>query len=194
MQIKQNSNKYTIIADNGKRIIQKNNPSISFKTLTVPKNYSLSRFVEIDDTNIVSIEQNIVHNEAIKQYDNLTEAKQALIKSTKTELEKFLSNNPIRYKDKFYSVSTTSQQHLDSLIAAAEDAEKLNIAFTPYWNDISEKRQIWSLYDLKMLRIQIQKYILPYILQQQTMEETILYTNSLQELYALNLSYQKQLN
>lgn len=191
MKIIQNETNYEVIADINKRIIRKNNPLRFYKSLTLPLSYDINLLEEIDDTNTKIIESAPNKENYVVDYSNLNNAKESLIQYTKNQLEEFLLQNPLLYNNKFYSVTSTAQQHLDSLIAATEDAVQFNIDFTPYWNDATGIREPWTLSDLRILRIKIQQYILPFIMQQQQMEKKILNTNDIKALHTMKLTYQK---
>lgn len=191
MKIIQNETNYEAIADINKRIIRKNNPLRFYKSLTLPLSYDINLLEEIDDTNTKIIESTPNKENYVVDYSNLNNAKESLIQYTKNQLEEFLLQNPLLYNNKFYSVTSTAQQHLDSLIAAAEDAVQFSIDFTPYWNDATGIREPWTLSDLRILRIKIQQYILPFIMQQQQMEKKILNTNDIKALHTMKLTYQK---
>ena len=191
MKIIQNETNYEVIADINKRIIRKNNPLRFYKSLTLPLSYDINLLEEIDDTNTKIIESTPNKENYVVDYSNLNNAKESLIQYTKNQLEEFLLQNPLLYNNKFYSVTSTAQQHLDSLIAAAEDAAQFSIDFTPYWNDATGIREPWTLSDLRILRIKIQQYILPFIMQQQQMEKKILNTNDIKALHTMKLTYQK---
>ena len=191
MKIIQNETNYEVIADINKRIIRKNNPLRFYKSLTLPLSYDINLLEEIDDTNTKIIESAPNKENYVVDYSNLSNAKESLIQYTKNQLEEFLLQNPLLYNNKFYSVTSTAQQHLDSLIAAAEDAAQFSIDFTPYWNDATGIREPWTLSDLRILRIKIQQYILPFIMQQQQMEKKILNTNDIKALHTMKLTYQK---
>lgn len=191
MKIIQNETNYEVIADINKRIIRKNNPLRFYKSLTLPLSYDINFLEEIDDTNTKIIESAPNKENYVVDYSNLNNAKELLIQYTKNQLEEFLLQNPLLYNNKFYSVTSTAQQHLDSLIAAAEDAVQFSIDFTPYWNDVTGIREPWTLSDLRILRIKIQQYILPFIMQQQQMEKKILNTNDIKALHTMKLTYQK---
>lgn len=191
MKIIQNETNYEVIADINKRIIRKNNPLRFYKSLTLPLSYDINLLEEIDDTNTKIIESASNKENYVVDYSNLNNAKESLIQYTKNQLEEFLLQNPLLYNNKFYSVTSTAQQHLDSLIAAAEDAVQFSIDFTPHWNDAAGIREPWTLSDLRILRIKIQQYILPFIMQQQQMEKKILNTNDIKALHTMKLIYQK---
>lgn len=192
MNIVKNDFYLILTPSNNKVLIKKNQPLNYYDELIVPIGTNLNLFVELDKEQKIIIPEPISQDiSLIIQDKNLDAAKQALIIKTKENLQNFLKENPLYYKNKFYSVTTTSQAYLDSLIAAAEDAAAINMDFVPYWNDIDGMREPWSLLDLKLLRINIQNYILPYIKQQQQMENIILNAININQLYEISLSYQK---
>lgn len=159
-----------------------------FTTLTVPLYFDESKLIEVEDTSVV-----VYTPEYKPETYNMTvdEIQQYIISQTKILLQEFLHENPLYYKGKYYNVSSEAQGHLASLIKAAEDAETLGIFFTPMWNAVGEQREVYELKELKILLIEIQKYILPYIIQQQALENKVLSIIDKEELLTLNLAYQR---
>lgn len=179
-----------IKASEGQKLAFRGSSSGDFFTIiTVPLNFKEEEdLIEVQDTSIATY---------IPKYEpetyNMTvdEIQQYIISQTKILLQEFLHENPLYYKGKYYNVSSEAQSHLASLIKAAEDAEALDILFIPMWNAVGENREIFELKELKILMIEIQKYILPYIIQQQNLENKILSISNKEELLTLNLAYQK---
>lgn len=192
MKIIKNTNYISLIPETGKKLAKKNNPLIYYDELIVPLNANLNNIIEIEKeiliTDIPTID---LSWQSLLNEQDLQKAQTSLIKYTKDKLEEFLKENPLQYNGKYYSVTTTAQTHLDSLISAANDAADINLPFVPYWNDTNGKREPWTLSELKILRIKIQEYILNYICQQQQMEELILSAKTINELYELSFAYQK---
>lgn len=122
----------------------------------------------------------------------LDEIRQHIITQTKIILQEFLNENPMKYKGELYSVTSEAQSHLSSVINAAEDAQNLGIVFTPMWNPQGESRRVYSLDELKRIFIAIQQYILPFVIQQQELEQIILATTNKEQLLNMNISYYKE--
>lgn len=183
-----NEKTYKILeADKNKKIFSIfDNKIIGFKVYA-PINADISQYVEVDDIPVAiekPIELPIVQVDAA-----LLAEQQSFILYSKEKLNEFLKNHPLLYQGKKYSVTSTSQSYLDTLISAAEDAADMGIPFSPTWNDINGTREVWELNELKKLRIAIQTYIIQFVIQQQQLEELILSTTSKQQLYALNIGY-----
>ena len=123
---------------------------------------------------------------------SLDEIKQHIILQTKKILEEFLSDNPLLFEEEYYNVSSSAQSHLISIIKAAESAEELGIPYTPMWNAIGKQRQNYSLETLKKLLIEIQKYVLFFVIQQQKMELEILSIQDKKELLNFSIIYSKE--
>lgn len=192
MKIKKINDVYEIEADINKKIVNKHKPLITYTKFTAPASINLNDFIEIDIQQAESVEYKPqINNKPILDNLPLNDAKLSLINYSKIQLEQFLLNNPLLYKDKYYAVTTSAQGYLDSLISATEDAIQLNINFTPYWNDVNGIRAPWTLEELKKLRINIQNYILPFIIQQQKMEKQITQIDAIKDLYNISLTYQK---
>lgn len=133
-----------------------------------------------------------IYKENLIEKTNLDEIKQHIISQTKKILEEFLDNNPLLFEEKYYNVSSEAQSHLASIIKAAESAQELQIHYTPMWNSIGEQREYYSLETLKKLFIEIQKYVLKFIIQQQKMEEEILSIDNKTDLLNFSIIYSKE--
>ena len=57
------------------------------------------------------------------------------------------------------------------------------------WNALNENREPWTINELKILRIKIQEYVLPLILQQQIIEQNIMSLSDYNELILVDLGY-----
>ena len=186
-----NKNSKLIEASEGYKLSFRNSSSNKFFTrLKCSIDFDESNLLEVKKTNI-EIKLPVIEKQ-FEENSNLDEIKQYIISQTKILLQEFLKKNPLLYKGKYYSVTSEAQNHLLNMIQAAENAEKLKISFTPTWNAIDEVRSFYSIDDLKKLSIEIQNYILPYIIQQQVMEQQILELLDKNDLLTFNIAYQKQ--
>lgn len=154
------------------------------------KNRSLDDIIEVKLTNLPIYVPHYEKN--LAEETNLGEIKKYIILQTKKLLEEFLDNNPILFEDQYYNVSSEAQGHLASVIKAAESAQELNISYTPMWNAIGQQREYYSLETLKTLFIEIQKYVLKFIIQQQQMELQILSIKDREELLNFSIIYHKE--
>lgn len=179
-----------IEASEGYKLTFRNSTSNRFfSKIRAKLNFNEDNLLEVEDNNIPiqfpTIENNIVEK------STLAEMQQYIISQTKILLQEFLKDNPLFYNGKYYNVTSEAQTHLQIMIQAAENAENLNIGFIPTWGAIGEIRSQYSLNDLKKLLIEIQNYILPYIVQQQKMEIAISAISNKEELLTFNIAYQK---
>lgn len=120
------------------------------------------------------------------------ELQQYLILQSKVILQGFLQDNPLEFEGKFYSVTSDAQAHLISIIQAAQQAANLGITYTPMWNAIDEVRSPYQLDFLQRLFIEIQNYILTFVIQQQIMEQQILTIDNTEDLLQFSILYKKE--
>lgn len=191
MKIIQNESNISLSADENKLIIDRYNTDLSgFKSLVIPLGIELSRYQEVPDTNVP---KKLVTVSTDLQGYSIDELKDYLISQSKINLEDFLSLHPlsanIKGDTKFYGSTEKHQSRLNSIIDCAEDAEKLGIFFVPMWNALNENREPWTINELKILRIKIQEYVLPLILQQQIIEQNIMSLSDYNELILVDLGY-----
>lgn len=185
MRVVIQNDRQILFPDNGKRIYDTKTKFIFTKIKTLI-GADISNYIEIEDiipemppAAVFIVEDNI----------ELKKLKNKLIAYSKIKLNEFLENNPVPFEGKLYSATSDTQSHLDTLILAAEDAQQLNILFTPMWNDINGNREPWELNKLKQLRITIQQYILQLVIQQQQIEKMILQATNEVQAYNVNIGY-----
>ena len=185
MRVVIQNNRQILFPDNGKRIYDIKTKFIFNKIKTLI-GADISNYIEIEDiipemppAAVFIVEENI----------ELKKLKNKLIAYSKIKLNEFLENNPVPFEGKLYSATSATQSHLDTLILATEDAQQLNIPFTPMWNDINGNREPWELNKLKQLRITIQQYILQLVIQQQQIEKMILQAANEIQAYNINIDY-----
>lgn len=161
----------------------------SFSRIIQPKDRNINNIIEIIDTNIpIYIPQ---YEEDIFSF-NLGELQQYIADQTKILLKDFLEENPLLFKGKYYNVSSESQNHLASIIKAAEMAKNLNIFYQPQWNAVNEARTNYDLKTLQELFIKIQEYVGQFVIQQQKMEQKIFNITDRVELQNFNIKYIKE--
>lgn len=188
MQMKIQNNRKIITPDEGK-VIYDLRTQITYSFISQSVNADDSQYIEIDKELNNIILSAPTKEITMAENEELIELKNKLVDFSKIKLTEFLENNPVLFEGKYYSVTSASQGYLDTLIFTTEDAINLNIAFTPMWNDISGMREVWQLEQLKKLRIAIQSYILPFIIQQQQIEKEILASSTIAETYRVNIGY-----
>lgn len=165
----------------------RDNPSEIFTSLRVPLSFNTDNLIEVKTDNIpILVPEQPVGILAVD------ETQKYLIIKTKELLNEFLAVNPIEYKGEYFNVSADAQRNLSAVIFAGIQAQNLNISFTPMWNTINGQRKPYRLEDLQQLFIEIQNYIVPFVQQQQQLEEKILSTFNKQDLLNLDLKYKKE--
>lgn len=162
----------------------------TYRKISRHKDKSINDIIEVKQSNVPIYVP--IYEENLAEKTNLDEIKQHIISQTKKILEEFLDNNPLLFEEQYYNVSSEAQSHLASIIKAAESAQELQIHYTPMWNPIGGQREFYSLETLKKLFIEIQKYVLKFIIQQQKMEEKILSINNKIDLLNFSIIYSKE--
>lgn len=163
----------------------------TYKRISRHKDKSFDDIIEVKKENLPIYVPNYEKN-IMEEKISLDEIKQHIILQTKKILEEFLSDNPLLFEEEYYNVSSSAQSHLISIIKAAESAEELGISYTPMWNAVGKQRQYYSLETLKKLLIEIQKYVLFFVIQQQKMELEILSIQDKKELLNFSIIYSKE--
>lgn len=163
---------------------------MTYAEISRNKNRALDDIIEVKLTNLPTYVPN--YEKSLTQETNLDEIKKYIILQTKNLLEEFLDDNPILFEGRYYNVSSNAQGHLASVIKAAESAQELGIPYTPMWNAVGYQREYYSLKTLKTLFIEIQKYVLQFVVQQQEMELQILSFKNKEELLNFNIIYNKE--
>ncbi len=126
----------------------------------------------------------------------LNDVKQAYINLSKTLLEEYLSNNPLKSdvhgEDKYYSVTSQKQTLLTEEILVCEMAAKNNLDYTPTWNATGEiATNDWTIEELQQLAYEITMYVKPLILQQQIIETQLKECQSVEEILNIKISYER---
>ena len=184
MEITKKNNLTILTATAGYEVQSKKDKTVSYKVYILSDSENISDFIEIKSEMLnqeIDTYDSVINIDSFEDTDYVS-YQQKLIKLSKEKLQFLLSQKAVLFNGKYYSITQEAQSHLDSLIAAAEDAEMLNISFTPMWNDIYGMREEWQLKDLRALRILIQQTVLNYVIQQQSIEQEIL---SIQDINAL---------
>lgn len=176
-----------LVAEKNKKIFSTKTHEIVGKKIYIAIGEPIEHYIEVNDIPIISETVLTLPEPSVDQ--DLLKLKSSFIAYSKEKLNIFLKEHPLSYKGKQYSVTSISQSYLDTLISAAEDAADMGISFSPTWNDVKGMREIWSLKELKELRIEIQKYIIQFVQQQQKIEQLILNASSQEQLYLINIEY-----
>lgn len=93
------------------------------------------------------------------------------IGQSKVDLETFLANNPIKWKDgKYYSVTSSKQAQLTSIIATYQIEVQSNPSAVITWNSTGEECVEWDINELCALAVAIKDYVKPMVTYQQAKE------------------------
>ena len=119
--------------------------------------------------------------------DNLKESK---IESSKTELSEYLASHPIKWTDgKYYSVTSEKQSLLTSNLALYQISAAAGQNFKLTWNSTGDECVEWEYTELAALALAIGSYVKPFVSYQQELELSIKACNTLEELNAIEISY-----
>ena len=151
--------------------------------------------VQVDD-NFLPPKDGIYHldiqyNEAIwildKTLDNIKEEK---IYYTKSELEKYLQKNPIKWKnDKLYSITLEKQQLLQIQLNLYAQAKQNDLEYKLMWNATGEEAEEWQYEDLLNLSLAINNFVQPLVQYQQRKEIEIKNCQAIDELEWIIINY-----
>lgn len=102
---------------------------------------------------------------------DLDTAKKQKIANSKTQLAKWLENNPMQYTDgKFYSVTEEKQSLLNNNLTSYERAVEADIPYPLKWNATGEECVEWEYANLVALSLAIAAYVAPKVAMQQAVE------------------------
>jgi hypothetical protein len=123
----------------------------------------------------------------------LENAKKNRADQSKTELDKFLEENPYLFEDgKYYAVTKEKQGLLGNAIAIYQ--MKIQAGYTDAiikWNSTGEECTEWSIENITALALAIAKYVEPLVAQQQSIEVQINDFTSIDELSSMVIAYEK---
>ncbi len=132
-----------------------------------------------------------VYSKYIPTDTTIESYKAAKIAESKGLLEECLSNNPILYNEKYYSITKEKQTLLLNKLSAYKEAIALGIAseFELTWNAVGETSEVWEYEDLLRLYLSIQKCAEGYAEKQREYEVMINECETKQEVEAIVISY-----
>lgn len=124
----------------------------------------------------------------------LDDYKRAKIKESKTLLDKYLLDHPLESTvhngiAQLYNVTEKKQGLLDRYIKACE--MEIEFGGTPVieWNTTGGQCEPWTLGELKLLSLEILRYVKPLVSKQQAIEITINNCSNIDEVLAVSLDY-----
>ena len=122
--------------------------------------------------------------------DDLTSLKYELIKLSKTNLTKYLENNPlfskVKYKEgRYYNVNIEHQLRITSQLFLYKNNEEYQIM----WNDTGNIYEEWTYEELLSLSNEINEYIRPLVKKQQEIELNIKNAENKETLLNIKIEY-----
>lgn len=95
--------------------------------------------------------------------------------------------------EKQYSMTSEKQQHLANMILTATMAAQAGISYQPSWNAAGEECTYdWTIGELQQLAMEMEGAVRPLVSKQQRMEVSIQEADSLDELGAIDISFEDQ--
>lgn len=95
--------------------------------------------------------------------------------------------------EKQYSMTSEKQQHLANMILTATMAAQAGIPYQPSWNAAGEECTYdWTIGELQQLAMEMEGAVRPLVSKQQRMEVSIQEADSLDELGAIDISFEDQ--
>ena len=117
------------------------------------------------------------------------------IRYSKKLLEEYLLNHPLKSsvhnnEDKYYSITSEKQVLLTKEILMCQMSQFNNTEYIPGWNATGEAGTYdWTLEELMQLSHEISLFVKPKILKQQLIEEAIKNALTVEEIMAIDISY-----
>lgn len=110
----------------------------------------------------------------IKNHSCLKDLKQFIQEENKKQLNNYLKNNPLIWKDnKEYGVTEEDQRELGAEITRYYHAQSANKNYIPMWHSKGKVSTEWTIEDLTQLEIDIAEYVKPLYLEMQKKKELI---------------------
>lgn len=119
----------------------------------------------------------------------LSEQKNRVIEYSKTELARWLNDNPILFNGKYYSVTEEKQSLLNNNLASYERALAAGITYPLKWNSTGEECVEWEYNDLLSLSLSIAAYVAVKVSMQQAYEVQIRSAETLNEVSGIVINY-----
>ena len=115
---------------------------------------------------------------------------------SKRLLEQYYADNPLfskvhNKKGEYYAVTSEKQNYLMSMIALVDQSKALGVDFTPTWNATGEACEPWTEAELRQLSLEIAQFVYPAVSMQQAYEKQIRDMESVEEIQALEITYEQ---
>lgn len=122
--------------------------------------------------------------------DRLRILKSEKILKSKSDLQTYLSNNPILWSDgEYYGITSEKQQWLTGKLVAAQAASSTQEDINLTWNSVGEVCKPWTLEELIALGLAIEKRVTSLVTYQQKKEKEISSASSVEELDLITINY-----
>lgn len=133
------------------------------------------------------------------EYDYIMEQntlalKPGLIAKSKTDLQEYITNNPLlsyakHLEGRYYTVTQDKQQQLTSKLALYTMSVQMEQPYQLTWNDMGSECEPWTFEELSQLAAEMDEYITPLVSAQQRYEVQINNATSKAEMDAVTLDY-----
>ncbi len=112
------------------------------------------------------------------------------ITESKTALSEYLASHPIQWTDgKYYSVTSEKQALLTSNLALYQISASTGQPFKLTWNSTGDECVEWTYEELAALALAIGSYVKPFVSRQQELELAIKACTTMEELDAIEITY-----
>lgn len=168
----------TILPDEGKKLLI--NGSLHDKMIV-----ALNSKPKIDEIEVPAF---------IGNATTLEEIKEVMITQSKINLATFLAENPLfskcKYEEgRYYNVTSEKQQQLTSTLASYESKKTKGIESYLSWNSVGLScEDDWTSEQLWQLAFEIEGYVKPFVKMQQTLEEDIVNSESIEEVLKVDVN------
>lgn len=122
--------------------------------------------------------------------ETLGPRKEDKISESKTALSEYLASHPIQWTDgKYYSVTSEKQALLTSNLALYQISASAGQPFKLTWNSTGDECVEWTYEELAALALAIGSYVKPFVSRQQELELAIKACTTIEELDAIEITY-----
>ena len=119
----------------------------------------------------------------------LEEIRDYLIRKNKMYLEKYLENHPMKYNDKYYTVTSSKQNQLTELLNAYKFAKDINVDLDLSWNETGKEFEPYTYEDLIHIYLAMLDYVKPIVTFQQKTETRIKATQDKESAININITF-----
>lgn len=163
------------------------------KNIMIPESFP---FVDIEVQEVDGVQtvikmtghEIIIDEEEVKA--NVEKAAQVKIAESKVALSEYLASHPLQWIDnKYYSVTSEKQALLTSNLSLYQLAVSSGQTFPLKWNTSGDECTVWEYDNLAALALAIGTYVQPFVSRQQELELAIKACATMEELDAIEITY-----